>query len=67
MKIVVEYDGELHFKSVNYYGGDEALNKTKIRDDIKTKYCLNNNINLLRIKYDENIIEKLNRFVVKNE
>ena len=27
---------------------------------IKNKYCKENNINLLRIRYDENIEEKLN-------
>ena len=32
----------------------------KIKDKIKNKYCKENNINLLRIRYDENIEEKLN-------
>ena len=33
-----------------------------MRDNIKTDYCKNNNINLLRIKYTENIEEKLSEY-----
>jgi hypothetical protein len=49
--ICVEFDGELHFKSVKNFGGDELLEKTKKRDKIKTKYCMDNNITLIRIPY----------------
>jgi glutaredoxin len=56
----IEYDGELHFKPVKYYGGKETLDEYQYRDKIKTKYCQNNNINLIRISYLEyKIIEKI--------
>ena len=56
----IEYDGELHYKAVDYFGGDEALSNTQFRDDIKTQYCLNNNIRLIRIPYWEfNNIDKI--------
>ena len=51
--ICVEYDGELHYKSVDYFGGEKALQDTQMRDDIKTQYCINNNIHLIRIPYWE--------------
>jgi hypothetical protein len=58
--ICIEFDGELHFKSVKNFGGDNLLEKTKKRDKIKTKYCMNNNITLIRIPYYEfNNIEKI--------
>lgn len=37
----------------------DQLLKRQQHDNIKTQYCQNNNINLIRIKYTENIIEKL--------
>ena len=48
---------------VDYFGGDDALRNTKCRDEIKTQYCKENNIKLIRIPYWEfdNIEEILNR------
>ena len=59
----IEYDGELHYKSVDYFGGDIALKNTKFRDEIKTQYCKDNNIKLIRIPYwdFDNIEEILNK------
>ena len=55
----IEYDGLQHFEPVKYWGGDETFEKIKLRDKIKTEYCKNNNIQLIRIRYDEKIIDKL--------
>jgi very-short-patch-repair endonuclease len=51
--LCIEYDGEHHFNS-RWVGKDE-LKKIQLRDEIKTNYCKKNNINLIRIKYDQNI------------
>jgi very-short-patch-repair endonuclease len=59
-KICIEYDGIQHYKPIDYFGGESELNNTKIRDNIKNNYCKNNNINLIRIKYNDNITKKLN-------
>lgn len=62
-KICIEYDGKQHFQFVNTWGGyDEFVNR-KIRDTIKSIYCKENNIKLIRIPYwefdnIENILEK---------
>lgn len=61
----IEFDGEQHFipkKFKSKASNDEKLKNLKLiqfRDNIKTEYCKNNNINLLRIKYNENVEEKL--------
>ena len=55
----IEFDGKQHFLPVDKFGGMESLEKTKINDDIKNKYCKNNNIKLHRIKYTDNVEEKL--------
>ena len=59
-KCCIEYDGIQHFESIEYWGGEKKLTSQRKRDEIKTNYCKDNNINLLRIKYNENILEKLN-------
>jgi len=50
--ICIEYDGIQHFKSMENWGGDATFNDRKIKDAIKTKYCADNNIPLIRIRYD---------------
>lgn len=51
--ICIEYDGIQHFKSIKRWGGDISfLNRIKI-DKIKTNYCKDNNLKLIRIRYDE--------------
>lgn len=59
LNTVIEFDGIQHFKSIEYFGGEESLKNTQLRDEIKTDYCKNNNIGLIRIKYDDNIEDKL--------
>lgn len=49
----IEFDGQQHFKPTLKFGGEKNFRKYQIRDNIKNKYCKDNNINLLRIKYDE--------------
>jgi very-short-patch-repair endonuclease len=49
----IEFDGEQHFKPVEYFGGEKGFELNKKRDSIKNKWCLDNNIDLIRIKYNE--------------
>lgn len=58
--ICIEYDGEQHFKPIKHLGGLDELKRVQRRDGIKNKYCLDNNINLIRIPYwDYKNIEKI--------
>jgi very-short-patch-repair endonuclease len=63
--ICIEYDGIQHYKPIKWFGGEKAFIKTQIRDEIKTNYCKENNIHLIRISYNENIIEKLEQFFIQ--
>lgn len=49
----IEYDGEQHFRPIDFFGGEEGFQKRKINDEIKTKYCFEHNIRLIRIPYTE--------------
>lgn len=57
--LLIEYDGEQHFKPIEFFGGEESFEKRKKNDEIKNKYCRDNNIELLRIRFDEDVEEKL--------
>jgi len=53
---IIEYDGEQHFYPVFPFDGTEedricCFNECKIRDEIKNKYCIENDIRLIRIPY----------------
>lgn len=63
LNICIEYDGKQHYEAVDHFGGEEGLKIRQLHDQIKTNYCENNKIFLLRIKYDENIEEKLHSFI----
>ena len=62
--ILIEYDGKQHYMPVNFYGcSDEQAQKiyfdSKQNDEIKDKYCDENNIQLIRISYKEKNIENI--------
>lgn len=50
---LIEYDGEQHFESVDFFGGEEKLKLQRERDERKNKWCKENNIRLIRIPYTE--------------
>ncbi|USK82636.1 hypothetical protein LHV56_12485 [Peribacillus frigoritolerans] len=50
---LTEYDGEQHFKPIDWFGGEGGLKETQRRDKIKRNYCNIKNIPLLRIPYWE--------------
>lgn len=65
---LIEHDGIQHFESIEYFGGDEAFKLIQEGDNTKNIYCKDNNINLIRIKYDEDddfILDKLNHILSK--
>jgi len=51
--ILIEFDGQQHYKAFGYSGGVEKLEYTKLCDNIKNLYCLKKGINLIRIPYWE--------------
>lgn len=55
----IEYDGVQHFKPVKRFGGKKFFKLQKERDNVKTNYCEQNNIKLIRIPYNKNITEIL--------
>lgn len=61
--VLIEYDGEQHYKPIEHFGGQDSFEITTAHDSIKNDYCKNNGILLLRIPYFKNIEEELNNFL----
>lgn len=65
--VAIEYDGEQHYEPIPFTGDYEVAVKehidTKRRDEIKNKYCEDNNITLIRIPY---YTEDIESFLLSN-
>ena len=59
LNVCIEYDGIQHFKAIDNWGGQKELELRRKHDNIKTTYCKNNDIKLIRIKYNEKIEKNL--------
>lgn len=46
LNLIIEYDGEFHYKVPDSMGGSIALKGTKYRDSVKNEYCLSKKIHL---------------------
>ena len=49
----IEYDGEQHFSPIEHWGGEEMFKIRQQNDKIKTEYCKEKGINLIRISYKQ--------------
>jgi hypothetical protein len=72
LKLLIEFDGVQHFRPVQFNGisiekAKQLFKKTKFLDSLKNKYCLDNNIPLLRISYKDikRIPEILSENIIK--
>ncbi|MGW5891918.1 hypothetical protein [Priestia megaterium] len=58
--MLVEYQGEQHYRAVNWFGGEVDFELRKKRDKAKVKYCKQNDIPLLCISFRElNDVEEI--------
>lgn len=69
--LCIEFNGKQHYKEGfsfymsynkgNHVKAQEQFNKTKLHDQIRKNYCVQNNIKLLEIRYDEDIEKVLTK------
>lgn len=65
--LLIEYDGAQHIKPVEMFGGEKYLDSTKIRDDIKNKFAIDEGIHLFRISYklkDEELCNAVEDYMI---
>ena len=53
MNICLEFDGLQHFEPVKEFGGEKEFDLILKRDECKNKWCIENRVSLVRIRYDE--------------
>jgi len=51
--LLLEFDGEQHFMAIKKFGGEAKFQQRVKCDNIKNRYCITNNIPILRISYRE--------------
>lgn len=61
--VLIEYQGEQHYKPIKYYGGLETFKKQIKRDERKRNYAEKNGFMLLEIPYTYNTVEKIEKFI----
>ncbi len=61
--LLIEYNGKQHYEAIDRFGGEEQFREQQYRDELKKQYASTNSLNLLVIKYNENIEEKLNKYI----
>jgi len=66
LNLLIEYDGEQHFKHVTGWHSKKEFEKQQRYDKIKNEYALSRGIKLLRIRFDESVEEAL-KFLSKEE
>lgn len=72
--VLIEYDGRQHSIDENNWGTVNGLEYIKERDNIKDKYCIKNNLTLIRIPYYHfdklklsDLLPETSDFIVKEE
>ena len=63
--VLIEYQGEQHFHSIKFFGGEAKYLKQIENDSVKREFCKNNNFILLEIEYFNynNIEDILNKWL----
>ena len=51
--IIIEYNGQQHYKEVSYFGGEIKFNEQKERDMALRQYCKEHGIKLIEIPYSD--------------
>lgn len=65
LNLLIEAQGRQHYESIEYFGGQEKLDRQQRKDQIKRDYCSANNINLLEIRYDDDLESIIDKEVIQ--
>lgn len=50
-RFCIEYQGEQHYRAIDYWGGEKTLNRINKNDKIKKEWCKKNEVFLLIVPY----------------
>ena len=63
----IEFDGRQHFMAIDRWGGDKGFKDQLINDKLKNDFCKDNDVNLLRISYKDDLKRKLEDIYKQNK
>lgn len=63
--VCVECQGEQHYKSVNYFGGDNQFEIRKQNDEIKRQWCKKKNYILLEVPYTLHTSDEIQNYLAE--
>lgn len=55
LRVGIEYQGEQHYRPIDFFGGEQAYKEVVIRDRRKADLCRSNGVTLIYWRYDEPI------------
>jgi len=59
LNLIIEYQGEQHFKPIAFMGGEEGLENTKVRDKEKAELCKYYKLGIVYFDYKDDLNEKM--------
>ena len=63
--LLIEFDGEQHFKHISFFGEKDVFETRIINDNIKNNFCKENDISLLRIPYIYSNREDIKKIIIE--
>ncbi|UFH33272.1 hypothetical protein LNP04_06015 [Chryseobacterium sp. C-71] len=64
LQVAIEYNGIQHFKSIDFFGGDEGLAKTQFLDNQKRERSLKNGVKVFNIDYNQDFNESFSKLII---
>jgi hypothetical protein len=61
--LLVECQGIQHYEAIDFFGGQEQLEKQQRYDKAKVQFCIKNKIPLLVIRYNQGVYPTIKKFV----
>lgn len=62
-KILIEFQGEQHYKPIPFFGGENVFKEQRTRDGLKRTYAKDNGLRLIEVPYTYNSYEKIKRLL----
>ena len=65
INLAIEYNGKQHYEPIDFFGGKDGLINNQNRDRLKKLKCIENNVHLIEIKYNDDINNSINVIIKK--
>ena len=61
--ILLEFQGEQHYRPITFFGGEKAFKKQCVRDELKRSYAKEKGLKVIEIPYTHDTYEKVKMFL----